>query len=50
MDVNKSWRRGKLLCRKQIEEFIDFALKMEEKDIGRRENRGREKYSEMERG
>ena len=32
--------RGKLLCQKQIEEFIDFAPKIEERDTERRKNGG----------
>lgn len=40
LDVNRSWRRGKLLCKKHIEEIIDFALKIEERDTERRENGG----------
>lgn len=46
LDVNRSWRRGKLLCKKQIEEFIDFAPKIEERDIKRRENGGGEEYKQ----
>lgn len=34
---------GKLLCRQQIEEFIDFTPKMEEKDTERREHREKHK-------
>lgn len=40
LDVNRPWRRGKLLCKKQIEELIDFAPKIKERDPERRRNGG----------
>lgn len=46
LDINWSWRRGRLLCKKQIEAFIDFAPKVKGRDIGRRENGGGERYKQ----